>query len=157
MLTLRQRSVSINPRMVDTTKYDVFVSHSQKDLHFVQELTQGLEKRGIRVWYDHGALRAGDSFLRSIEDALEQSRFFVLVISPDYVLGQWSNFEMGVALSRSPRFERIIPVYARRVDRKDLPPVIANLAAIDASGQPVEAVAARVAETVDKDKQTVRQ
>ena len=92
--------------------------------------------------------------LRSIEQALERSRYFVLVISPEYVSNQWANFEMGVALSRDATSdtERIIPIYVRSVDRSALPPRIANIHAVDASGQSAEQIASDLASIVVGDK-----
>jgi predicted nucleotide-binding protein len=135
-------------------KYDVFVSYSRSDFPFVQELTRSLEERGVSVWYDAGQLRIGDSILRSIENALEQSRYFVLVISPDYLSSQWSNFEMGVALGRDPalRARRILPILVKNVDRSALPPAIASMHGVDAQDTPVDEIASKVANIVTEDK-----
>jgi hypothetical protein len=37
----------------------------------------------------------------SVQEALERSKHFLLVISPSYLTSAWGNFEMGVALSRA--------------------------------------------------------
>src|ERR1700755_1061920 len=103
-------------------EYDVFVSYSHKDALFAQHLVDALEGRGIKAWYDGGEIRAGESFMRRIEDALEQSRYFLLMISPDYLASQWTSFELGVALSAaSTKGARIIPVLVRDVDLSSLP------------------------------------
>ncbi|RMD91685.1 MAG: toll/interleukin-1 receptor domain-containing protein [Calditrichaeota bacterium] len=124
-------------------QYDIFLSYSPKETSFAQQLARALKKQGLKVWYDEGKLRIGDSILRRIESALEKSRFFILVVSPDYFNSQWSNFEMGVAMSRNPGFnkEHILPVYLEDVNPKSLPPPLAYLNGIKAQGRSVEEIA----------------
>ena len=103
-------------------EYDVFVSYSHKDAPFVRRLVNALEARGIKAWYDSEVLRVGENFMRQIGDALEQSRYFLLVISPDYLANQWTSFELGVALSAaSTKGARVIPVVVRKSDLSALP------------------------------------
>lgn len=112
------------------SKYDVFVSYAHQDMPFVDELVRHLKtkNRRLNVWFDHGALRLGDSFSNSVQEALEQSKYFLLVISPGYLNSPWANFEMGVALGRagSPKHENIIPLMIGDVNRTSLPPPIAR-------------------------------
>ena len=107
-------------------KYDLFISYAHQDLPFVDELVRHLKDQRISVWFDHGMLRLGDSFSNSVQDALEHSRHFLLVISPSYLKSAWGNFEMGVALSRSvsPANGKIIPLVVGDVNRAELPPLI---------------------------------
>ena len=91
-------------------KYDLFISYASVDKSFVQSLVDTLAEYGLTVWYDNGELRFGDSILRFIEDGLENSRFFLLVLSPGYFKGSWPQFETGVALSRVGK-EHILPLY----------------------------------------------
>lgn len=109
-------------------KYDLFISYSHQDLPFVDALVRHLKDQRINVWFDHGMLRLGDSFSNSVQEALEHSRNFLLVISPSYLKSAWGNFEMGVALSRSasPRNGKIIPLVMDNVDRAALPPLIVH-------------------------------
>ncbi len=80
-------------------KYDVFVSYTSSDEEFTRTLAQELTDRGLTVWFDQGALRLGDRVLRSLEDGLEHSNYFLLVLSPTFFQGSWTQFETGVALS----------------------------------------------------------
>jgi len=109
-------------------KYDVFISYAHQDLPFVDELVRHLQDQRISVWFDQGMLRLGDSFSNSVQEALEHSRHFLLVISPSYLKSAWGNFEMGVALSRaaSPANGKIIPLVVGEVNRAALPPLIAQ-------------------------------
>jgi len=109
-------------------KYDLFISYSHQDLPFVDELVHHLKDQRISVWFDQGMLRLGDSFSNSVQEALERSKHFLLVISPSYLTSAWGNFEMGVALSRanSPANGKIIPLVLGEVNRAALPPLIAQ-------------------------------
>jgi hypothetical protein len=109
-------------------KYDLFISYAHQDLDLVDELVRHLKDQRLSVWFDRGMLRLGDSFSNSVQEALEHSKYFLLVISPSYLKSAWGNFEMGVALSRalSPANGKIIPLVVGEVDRAALPPLIAQ-------------------------------
>lgn len=143
--------------MADTKKPRVFLSYSQRDAAFVRHLAGALRAEGVDVWYDEGELRVGDTILRQIEEALEQSRYFLLVISPEYLSSQWSQFEMGVALGRDPLSpgRRILPVIVREVEPSKLPPWIAHLTALHAKDMPVERIASTVAAVVQQDQENL--
>jgi hypothetical protein len=135
-------------------EYDVYVSYSHKDALFVQPLVDALEARGIKVWYDSGEIRVGEYFMRTIGEALEQSRYFLLVISPDYLASQWTPFELGVALSAvSTKGARVIPVLVRKSDLSDLPNPLRRHQFLDATQASAEQIAAEVAEVVRQDEQ----
>ena len=133
---------------------DVFVSYSKRDADFVRPLVDALEARGVRAWYDGGEIRVGENFMRRIEDALEQSRYFLLVISPDYLSGQWTPFELGVALSAASTKEaRVIPVLVRKSDLSALPRPLRRHQFLDATQASAGQVAAEVAEVIKQDEQ----
>jgi predicted nucleotide-binding protein len=134
--------------------YDVFMSYSQKDKPLARKLVEALTKRGLRVWYDEDSIRVGDSFLSGMSEALEQSRYFVLIISPDYLSSTWQNFELGVALGRkwSSRQAAVVPVFVADVDKSSLPPPISHLQGINAKHLSPEKIADEVAEIVETER-----
>jgi hypothetical protein len=127
--------------------WDVFVSHSSKDSGFARAFAESLTRRGLRVWHDESNLRVGDTFLSNISDALEHSRCFVVLVSPEYLSSSWANFEMGVALGRkwSPQKAEVLPIFLSDVDRSALPPPLSHTQGLDARNVPPERVAAEVA------------
>jgi len=133
--------------------FDAFISYSAEDGLFAKNLANALRNQGLKVWYDEGKLRFGDSFLREIENALEESRYFILILSPSYFDKQWANFELGVALSRdfASRKKHIFPIYARDIDPKSLPPSLAKLGGLYAKEHPVDEIAAILAENILQD------
>jgi hypothetical protein len=134
--------------------YDVFLSHSAKDKKFVRTLAKALMERGLRVWYDESNIRVGDTFLSNISDALEHSRFFVVVVSAEYLSSSWANFELGVALGRnwSEHKAKVLPIFLAGVDRSALPPPLAHTQGWDARNSPPEKIAAEVADLLATEK-----
>lgn len=133
--------------------YDAFISYSSEAGLFAKSLANALRNQGLSVWYDEGKLRFGDSFLREIENALEESRYFILILSPSYFDKQWPNFELGVALSRdfSSRKKHIFPIYVKDIDPKSLPPSLSRIAGLYAKDHPVDEIAAILAENIMQD------
>lgn len=137
-------------------KYDVFVSYSKQYSVFAKSLIEALEAEGVKVWYDNDALRFGDTFLRSIEDALEQSRYFVLIISPDYLNNQWCTFEAGVALGRDAASNGghifLLDLDNAQKNWKSwLPAGSRKYETFDPKDVPVEQIASKIAEAVKQE------
>jgi hypothetical protein len=136
-------------------KYDVFVSYHHSDAPLVRDLVQALKKHHLTVWYDDESIRAGESFMRGVEEALEQSQVFLCVISPNYVASQWGSFEFGVALGRaasSPKTTYILPVLVKPAvapgQNANYEAHVKKYEALDATRLSVEQIATKVAEAV---------
>ena len=95
--------------------YDVFLSHSGKDREFVMRLAGDLKRAGIRVWLDQWDLRPGDSIARAVEQGLSESRFLIVVMSPDYFESAWTQQEWQYALANEIEGGgvRVIPLLYR--------------------------------------------
>lgn len=93
------------------TSHEVFLSHNSHDKPFVEALAQALERQGLRCVLDKWDLHPAANWLRSLEDALKQCKFFVLFIGPTG-LGPYHQAELDVALQRQIQERRklIIPV-----------------------------------------------
>ena len=62
-------------------RYDVFLSHSDKDKEVVREVATRLRQDGLRVWFDEWVLKPGDSIPANVNEGLERSRVLVLCMS----------------------------------------------------------------------------
>lgn len=94
-------------------EHDVFISHASEDKNdLVRALAAGLEKAGLKVWYDEFSLKVGDSLRREIDKGLSTSRFGLVVLSPSFFAKQWSQHELDglVQLELAGR-SRILPVW----------------------------------------------
>lgn len=103
--------------------YDVFISHSVKDREFVTLLATDLMQAGLSVWLDQWNVKVGDSFAKAIYDAIKESRFLLIVMSPDYFHSAWNKQEWQYALASEIQKQgvRLIPVLYRDCD---IPPML---------------------------------
>jgi hypothetical protein len=59
----------------------VFLSYSRDDTFFVHDLMTGLERGGVRVWFDVRELAVGEDYLIATEKGLRECDFCVVVVS----------------------------------------------------------------------------
>lgn len=110
--------------MADEFSYDVFLSHSSKDLSMVRAIAKRLRADGLRVWFDDWKIRPGDNIPHRIEEGLEQSRVLVLCMSAHAFGSEWAQLESYTFRFRDPlnKERRFIPL------RLDNTPIKGSLA-----------------------------
>ena len=93
-------------------QFDVFLSHSSKDITVVRELAARLQQDGVRVWLDEEQIKPGDSIPAKIEAGLEHSRVLVLCMSANAFGSDWAQLEAGTFRFRDPlnQERRFIPL-----------------------------------------------
>jgi HEAT repeat protein len=93
--------------------WDVFISYASEDSEEVAyPLAMALQKRGLKVWFDEFALKAGDSIRRSIDQGLSASRFAVVILSPHFFRKEWPSRELDGLVAREITSGKIIlPVW----------------------------------------------
>ncbi len=98
--------------MTDQLRFDVFLSHSSKDMAVVRAVAERLRADGLRVWLDDWEIRPGDSIPARIEEGLERSRVLVLCMSADAFGSEWAKLESGTFRFRDPlnKERRFIPL-----------------------------------------------
>jgi hypothetical protein len=94
-------------------KQKVFISYSRKDIKFARRLAADLESAGFDVWWDISDLQGGDDWVRFIPAAIEASRFFVVLLSPDSIQSEWVSKEYSYALRLR---KKIVPAMIRQCD-----------------------------------------
>ncbi len=102
-------------------QYDVFISHSSHDKEEVaRPLAQALQARGLQVWLDEEQLYVGDSIRRGIDNALRDSRFGVVILSPAYLESEWGQKELDAFFAKEKyQNKSILPIY-HGVDVEDV-------------------------------------
>lgn len=103
---------------------DVFISYSRRDKHFVERLNQALEARGKDAWVDVDDIPVSAQWLREIQDAIDASDAFLVVLSPDSLASAECAREVDLALDRR---KRILPIVFRDVDPGDVRPEVASI------------------------------
>ena len=80
--------------------YDVFLSYSHKDGGWVRDhLVQRLRAEGVKVLIDSDDFVVGEPSVRSMEEAVANSRHTLAVLTPDWARSRWARFESLRALS----------------------------------------------------------
>jgi hypothetical protein len=95
----------------ETGGYDAFISYSHAvDRRFAPALQRALHRlakpwyrlRALRVFRDDESLSANPHLWSSIQDALESSRFFVLLASPESARSPWVRREVDYWCQHKP-------------------------------------------------------
>ena len=91
----------------------VFISYSRRDLAFVKRLSADLQAAGLQVWYDLSGLEAGTRWSKEIQNALRQSQYFLVVLSPNSVESEWVEREFIYASNQKLK---IVPLLYRECE-----------------------------------------
>lgn len=106
-------AASSRAKPVSSGANDLFISYSQKDLVTIKTLTDCLQQLGWSVWFDQH-IRAGTSFDRVIEQALQDARAVIVAWSRNSVSSDWVRAEAAYAQESG----KLFPV---RLDDAPLP------------------------------------
>ena len=105
----------------------VFISHSSKDAHYVEELVESLEIVGLpseRIFctsFEGYGIRLGEDFLDAIKDQLNDETLVLFVLSKNFYASPVCLCEMGAAWVQSKEH---IPILVPPFDFKDIEGVI---------------------------------
>jgi len=112
-------------------KYHVFISYSRKDNDWVQKsLVPKLKETNLKIFHDESDIKGGESWASGVENAIKNSEYTIIVLTPDYLNSKWASFENLLVKCVDPvdRQKRVIPILLRECD----PPLrIKNLACLD--------------------------
>jgi hypothetical protein len=115
---------------------DVFISYSRADRAFVDRLVADLRDHHIDVWLDTLELVVGDQFRHRVEEGIEGSRYFCIVISPAAMSSFFvRRFELEPALTRmiaERRIGYVLPLLLKK-PRRALPAMLRTLQYLDFS------------------------
>ncbi|XP_028796006.1 TMV resistance protein N-like [Neltuma alba] len=98
-----------------TWKYDVFLSFRGEDTRegFTSHLYQALDGRGFHVFIDYGLTR-GEVISQELLQAIEESRFAIVVLSENYASSFWCLDELQhILTSRNNSDQIVFPVFYR--------------------------------------------
>ena len=111
-------------------KWDAFISYASEDKDdFVRPLAEGLRERGLKVWFDEFELKVGDSLRGSIDRGLSQSRFGIVVFSPQFFEKQWPKNELSGLVTREINGAKVILPIWHKIDAEGVrkaSPVLAD-------------------------------
>lgn len=112
--------------------YDVFISYGHVDSGFVDQLTDDLEDRRLKVWRDGFKLLPGRTIIEQIVEGIDSSLCLLCVLSAQSVESPWVNRELAIAVSQSlERGEENIVVLPIKIDNCKIPKTLTALYYVD--------------------------
>jgi TIR domain-containing protein len=66
---------------------------------WVADFAKSLQDQDVKFWVDRSSVAAGESWEDEIHNALRNSEFFVVIVSPHTLNSEWIYFELGAALA----------------------------------------------------------
>ena len=110
---------------------EIFLSHSDHDRQFVQELVAVLRRHGLPVWYSRTNIRGAQQWHDEIGAALRRCDWFVLVLSPSAVESIWVKRELLFSLQENRFDNKIVPLVYQDCDYKRLSWTLPSFQMID--------------------------
>ena len=91
----------------------IFVSYSSDDRPFALGLVKELQSLGANVWIDQLGIGLGENWDNAIENALEKSETFMLILSPTSVESQNVQDEVSIAISTK---KKLVPILIKKCE-----------------------------------------
>ncbi|KAL6210327.1 hypothetical protein ACLB2K_015560 [Fragaria x ananassa] len=107
---------------VSPWKYDVFLSFRGEDTRkgFLSHLYHELQsRRGIKTFKDDQQLEKGTAISQNLLTAIEESRFAIVVLSPNYASSTWCLAELAKIFECMEDKNTILPIFYN-VDPSDV-------------------------------------
>lgn len=122
---------------------DIFISYSRQDVAYVERIVEILRARGLKVFFDQDMV-VGESWLRQLENALENSRATVFFVTPAYLKSNWTALEQYSALILATnRNHLLIPVLLEGTTPEKLPLFLQTKQGLDFSDSSLSDVTKR--------------
>jgi len=134
--------------------WDIFISHASEDKDAVaRPIAERLHSLGLKVWYDEFTLLLGDSLRQSIDYGLANSRFGVVVLSPNFLVKNWPRKELDGLFSKETEAEKVILPVWHNISQAELSkhsPMMADRIAVSTSNG-LDMVIKEIMKVVDPD------
>jgi hypothetical protein len=154
MLQMMDRGFRESADSPDQIGYDAFISHASEDkAKVVKPLARALASMGFRIWYDEFELDVGSSLRQSIDRGLANSRYGIVVLSPDFFSKDWPQYELdGLTAREIGRRRLILPIW-HNVVRDDVlaySPTLADKVALTTKRTSMKRIAESLAKVLDR-------
>lgn len=150
LLSAIRRSVSASISDREHITATVFLSYASNDKEPVRRVADGLQRAGIRVWFDEESIKPGSKWVQEIERGLDAADFVIFFISPSSVASGWAQQELQIAMSRQLSGSggpRILPVL---LERADVPPLLRSIQWLDMTDGDVGKAIPKMIEAIER-------
>lgn len=125
--------------------WDVFISHASEDKEsFVRPLAKYLKENHIKVWYDEFTLDLGVSLREKIDEGIRDSKFGVIILSPNFLKKDWTKKELNAFFSKEifEKQNKILPIWLDISSKEiyNFSPMLFDRKAIKGEGENVKKI-----------------
>lgn len=153
ILRLLDRNSKESTTAPDRIGYDAFISHASEDkVRVVKPLAKVLTAMGFNIWYDEFELEVGDSLRQSIDKGLANSRYGIVILSPDFFAKNWPQYELNGLTAREIDGHKVILPIWHNVSREDVlaySPTLADKVALTTGKLSIRKIAESLATVLD--------
>src|SRR5512145_3053509 len=97
----------------------VFISYSRKDIEAARKLTEAFKGQDLDFWIDWEGIPPTVDWWKEIEKGIEETDFFLFLLSPDSAESKVCGQEIQHALKNG---KRLIPIVVRTIPASEAPP-----------------------------------
>ncbi|CAG9179019.1 toll/interleukin-1 receptor domain-containing protein [Cupriavidus pampae] len=125
----------------------IFISYTQQDRDFAFNLSEALTANGHDIVVDVDSLAPGDEWREKLGEGLKKSEALVVLLSPRSLNSPHVMAELGAARAYAGESGRmvVIPVL---LDLTEIPSIVADVLAINATGQDLPYVVSQIERAV---------
>lgn len=88
--------------------HGIFLSHNSKDKPFVRKLKESLHEKGVeKVWVDEAEILIGDSLINKIQEGINQTEYFGIVLSKNSIQSPWVQKELEQAMLMEITYQNV--------------------------------------------------
>lgn len=115
---VKENDTNVHLQENNITKSKLFICYSHEDSAFVNKLIFDLKQFGTDIWIDYREIKLGDSLLKIISKAIENTPYFAVILSPDSVKSNWVQKELQIAMTQEVEGEKVkvLPVLYKKCD-----------------------------------------
>jgi hypothetical protein len=114
-------------------EYDVFVSYAHEHDQEVKEFVEAMRQKApnVKIFYDRTSIPPGGQWIKMISDAVQKTRSFIAILSPQYTASPvcWDEFQCAKLKEYNTRQSIIRTI--RLFREKDLPPMMGIYSYVD--------------------------
>jgi ribosomal protein L14E/L6E/L27E len=95
VVTVDYRKKKYENQVVLNDAEQIFISHSSKEKELLAlPLYASLKSFNLNPWIDKEDMQKSDYLFSEISDAIYKSNCYILIISPEFMVGKWTNKEL---------------------------------------------------------------